>query len=53
MEKFGVEKELFSDIRTYDYEVICGSSDQKYPDEFGKCKVSDISALEVMPLETR
>lgn len=34
MEKFGVEKELFSDIRTYDYEVICGSSNQKYPDEF-------------------
>ena len=26
---------------------------EKYPDEFGKCKVSDISALEVMPLEAR
>lgn len=26
---------------------------EKYPDEFGKCKVSDISVLEVMPLETR
>ena len=32
--KTGLQKELFTDIRVYDYEVVCGASDKEYPEVF-------------------
>lgn len=32
--KTGLQKELFTDIRSYDYEVVCGASGTEFPEVF-------------------